>query len=346
MNYFIIVNGAQQGPYTIEELRQRHIDSATLVWTEGMAQWTPAWQVEDLRTLFNGNADNGLDGIPTPPPMPGDMNGTGYNNAAGNAFAAGNAQYAQGPTQATAANQQGTKPAKKSMKVGTWILAAVVALLLVMAMTNPSRDAHKQTVKQNITNGVEKGLSQSEGESSDNPFQAFGTAMIKALATPFVNAAIDNMLQYHNYLFWSTTTIDLPDTDSDSVIKAKSVRTSLGIFGKVFTSDEDDVAKAISNVVNDGNSTSDQSAVTDNTDDNTDAPSATDNVDDNTDDFASQVTDSVLSIGTKVGKNVAKQVGHKVGQQIKKEIRQNTDSTTASGLNKIVDAVESFLKGL
>ena len=44
MNYFIIVNDTQQGPYTIEELRQRHIDASTLVWAEGMAQWTPAWQ--------------------------------------------------------------------------------------------------------------------------------------------------------------------------------------------------------------------------------------------------------------------------------------------------------------
>lgn len=59
MNYFIIVNDAQQGPYTIEELRQRHIDTSTLVWAEGMAQWTPAWQVEELKTLFNGATDNG-----------------------------------------------------------------------------------------------------------------------------------------------------------------------------------------------------------------------------------------------------------------------------------------------
>ena len=31
MNYFIIVNDAQQGPYTIDELRQRHITQETLV---------------------------------------------------------------------------------------------------------------------------------------------------------------------------------------------------------------------------------------------------------------------------------------------------------------------------
>lgn len=63
MNYFIIVNDTQQGPYTIEELRQRHIDASTLVWAEGMAQWTPAWQVEELKTLSTPR----LAMAPTPP---------------------------------------------------------------------------------------------------------------------------------------------------------------------------------------------------------------------------------------------------------------------------------------
>ena len=77
MNYFIIVNDTQQGPYTIEELRQRHIDASTLVWAEGMAQWTPAWQVEELKTLFNATTGNGANATPTPPPMPGTQDGAG-----------------------------------------------------------------------------------------------------------------------------------------------------------------------------------------------------------------------------------------------------------------------------
>ena len=52
MNYYIFVNNEQQGPYTLEELRARHIASDTLVWREGMAQWTAAWQVDELRQLF------------------------------------------------------------------------------------------------------------------------------------------------------------------------------------------------------------------------------------------------------------------------------------------------------
>lgn len=323
MNYFIIVNDAQQGPYTIEELRQRHIDASTLVWAEGMAQWTPAWQVEELKTLFNESTDNGSDATTTPPPMPGNTN---------------TADNTQGIAQETTTNVQETRPAKKTMKIWTWIGAAAVALLIIMAVTNPSRDEHKQVVKENITNGLEKGLH--DGDNANNPLKAFGFAMVKAFAKPFVNSALDNMLQYHNYLFWSTTTIELPDSDSDASSTTKTIRTSLGIFGKVFTSDEDDIAKAISKIVNDDSDVSTHS--TDN-DYNDDATSA-DNDEDN--DFASQVSDSVVSISSKVGKNVAKKVSHEVSQELKREIKQNTDSTTASGLGKIVDAVENFLKSL
>ncbi len=332
MNYFIIVNGAQQGPYTIEELRQRHIDSSTLVWTEGMAQWTPAWQVEELKTLFNDDLDNGPEGIPTPPPMPG------------NAYGTNDTQQAQSYTQGTTMNIQEPHTPRKTMKTWTWIGAAAVALMIGMAVTNPSRDEHRQVVKENISNGIEKGLGDSNEDSGSNPFKAFGSAMLKAFATPLVNMALDNMLQYHNYLLWSTTSIELPDSEASA--KPKTVRTSLGIFGKVFTSDEDDIAKAITKIMNEDSSSATQPSIVDDNDDTTSDNNGDNNDDINSDDFASQVTDSVLSIGGKVGKSVAKQVGHEVSRELKKEIRQNTDSTTASGLGKIVDAVESFLKGL
>ena len=55
MNYFIVDNGQQAGPYTIDELVKRGLNSDTLVWAEGMTDWTPAWQVEELKTIFMHN---------------------------------------------------------------------------------------------------------------------------------------------------------------------------------------------------------------------------------------------------------------------------------------------------
>ena len=278
MNYFINVNGEKQGPYTVEERRQRHSDSNTLVWTDGMPQWLPAGQVEELKPLF------------------------GQDSA-------------------------------KAKKVWKWVGIAAVGLLLIMAISNPSRDEHKQVIMQHVTNGIEQGL---EGNNdTDDPFKIFGTAVLKAMATPVVNGAIDNMLQYHNYLFWSTTTIALPDSNA--------VRTSLGLFGKVFTSDEATIADAVAKAV--GDNGDDQSTATEEDTYDNNGGNGESNVSDGTD-VASQVTDSVMSIGSRVGRKVASNVSRKVSSQIKKEISENTDSTTASGIDKIIDAVESMLKGL
>lgn len=44
MRYFIYADNRQQGPFSVSELMERGLSSETLVWAEGMEQWTPAWQ--------------------------------------------------------------------------------------------------------------------------------------------------------------------------------------------------------------------------------------------------------------------------------------------------------------
>lgn len=63
--YFVALNGQQTGPFVMDEL-QRQVQSgqltrATLVWTQGMAQWAPAAEVAELAPLF----------AHLPPPLPG-----------------------------------------------------------------------------------------------------------------------------------------------------------------------------------------------------------------------------------------------------------------------------------
>ena len=53
MEYFIIDNNGQQaGPFSQDQLVQKAISPETLVWKQGMADWTPAWKVEELRTVL------------------------------------------------------------------------------------------------------------------------------------------------------------------------------------------------------------------------------------------------------------------------------------------------------
>lgn len=54
--YYYKEGNQQNGPVSIEELKAARIDSGTLVWTEGVEEWMPAGQLEELSFL--------------PPPLP------------------------------------------------------------------------------------------------------------------------------------------------------------------------------------------------------------------------------------------------------------------------------------
>ena len=63
MEFFIIDrNGQQAGPFSFDQLVQKGISPETLVWKQDMADWTPAWKVENLRAVLE-EAGSGLDKI-------------------------------------------------------------------------------------------------------------------------------------------------------------------------------------------------------------------------------------------------------------------------------------------
>ncbi len=65
--YYTAVNGAQSGPYGIQQLaqlaQQGQLKADTMVWTQGMAGWAPAASVQALSQLLASNT-------PPPPPPP------------------------------------------------------------------------------------------------------------------------------------------------------------------------------------------------------------------------------------------------------------------------------------
>lgn len=52
MQYYIILNGSQLGPYSKEELSLQGITSETLVWHEGLPEWVKANTVPELSDLL------------------------------------------------------------------------------------------------------------------------------------------------------------------------------------------------------------------------------------------------------------------------------------------------------
>jgi uncharacterized RDD family membrane protein YckC len=58
--FYIAVNGQQTGPFTIDDLKAKNIQRDTLVWTEGLDNWTKAEHISLLKHVLRA----------TPPPLP------------------------------------------------------------------------------------------------------------------------------------------------------------------------------------------------------------------------------------------------------------------------------------
>jgi hypothetical protein len=65
VQFYAAIDGQQVGPLGMDQLRQQaaagQITPQTLVWKQGMANWTPAGQVMELNSVFGA----------APPPIPG-----------------------------------------------------------------------------------------------------------------------------------------------------------------------------------------------------------------------------------------------------------------------------------
>ena len=208
MNYFIVDNGQQAGPYTIDELVKRGLNSDTLVWAEGMTDWTPAWQVEELKNYLYGQQ--------TPPPPP-------TNPAPQSAYVQPEYEPAPEPTP--------EKPKKKGKGCGTtmlWIgLAIILFAAILLGTTCPDRNKHQEVIQENITSA----LTQTVNDALPLPKQirqmtgALGGSMIANLVEPLLNS----VLVYHNYIFFSTTTIEFRGEEhTASADLAKSISEGFG----------------------------------------------------------------------------------------------------------------------
>ncbi|GAB5527225.1 MAG: hypothetical protein Roseis2KO_50970 [Roseivirga sp.] len=58
--YFYSEGTIKHGPYTLSELQEKGITADTLIWYDGLEQWTAAGELEELTELLSS----------TPPPVP------------------------------------------------------------------------------------------------------------------------------------------------------------------------------------------------------------------------------------------------------------------------------------
>lgn len=306
MNFFILVNDIQQGPFSIDELRLRGITQDTLVWAEGMAQWAPAWQVEALRPLLHATGQQ-------PGPQP--------------------SQYAQ--------QFQPAPPPPPKKKKGRGCIVALVAVAVIafiLALTNPGLAEHRKAIAIRIdeTSTTIEGIEDPDIKMVANLVTGIGNGLLKGMMQEFV----DENLEYHNYIFFSTTTLH-------NSLLTQDVRCSVGCLGYVYAVDLAKMVKKFLQEQINGNSDKGDDNGGDNYDDDNNIDNDNNN---NNDDNAYGNDGTGSSPGTDAGSKVdslthrvASGITHHIAKEVKRQVRQGTDSSTASGISNIIDEIVKLI---
>lgn len=330
MNYFIIVNDQQQGPFTIDELKLRGIAPDTLVWAEGMPQWTPALQVDELKTIFQNEA-GGNTATPPPPPLDAARPLPQQPQSTPDSQAETVRQVLE--VQAEERKREAEERKKRRRRNCRIAAAAAVVLLFILALTNPGEAEHRKAILNRIDTTTE------QIDDIDNPTLRSIAKAMTSIGGRAVNEAlktmIDDHLEYHNYLFFSTTTLH-------SALLDKDMRCSTGWLGHVSASDISDITTQIVleeiTKSNGGGLKTDPSSLSD-----------SDNAKTSEEQITNLITKAVKQSGVSVDsltKKVSDHIADEVSQQVKKEVTENTDSSTASGVSKVINQIISFLKSL
>lgn len=327
MEYFIIDNNGQQaGPFSQDQLVQKAISPETLVWKQGMADWTPAWKVEELKTVLEAveanktNATNQQENQEPQQQTFEQAQQQAYQQAQQQAYQQG---FQQGAAMNTNFQQQPKK--RKSHMAMKLIIGLIVFIIAVFAVSNPGADAHKEKVRTEVGKAIEKATSTSD----NNFFSQALRSVAKMMAGSVMDEAMNQLFEYHNYFVCSKGTVEF---------NGKQHTVSFGILGTVYTMNADDMVKALEGADNLQFEEMDSSS----SDDTSSIDEATSSSDD---------TSADEGFGTKVQKRLEDKANQamdkaadKVGKKIEEKINQKLDEATdSSKVEKLIDKILEFL---
>ncbi len=327
MEYFIIDNNGQQaGPFSQDQLVQKAISPETLVWKQGMADWTPAWKVEELRIVLEAveankpNSTNQQENQEPQQQTSEQAQQQAYQQAQQQAYQQG---FQQGA--AMNANFQQQPKKRKSHMAMKLIIGLIVFIIAVFAVSNPEADAHKEKVRTEVGKAIEKATS-----TSDNNFftQAL-RSVAKMMAGSVMDEAMNQLFEYHNYIVCSKGTVEF---------NGKQHTVSFGILGTVYTMNADDMVKALEGADNLQLEEMDSSS----SDDTSSIDEATSSSDDTSADegFGAKVQKRLEDKANQAMDKAADKVGKKIEEKINQKLDEATDS---SKVEKLIDKILEFL---
>ena len=327
MEYFIIDNNGQQaGPFSQDQLVQKAISPETLVWKQGMADWTPAWKVEELKTVLEAveanktNATNQQENQEPQQQTFEQAQQQAYQQAQQQAYQQG---FQQGATMNANFQQQPKK--RKSHMAMKLIIGLIVFIIAVFAVSNPGADAHKEKVRTEVGKAIEKATSTSD----NNFFSQALRSVAKMMAGSVMDEAMNQLFEYHNYIVCSKGTVEF---------NGKQHTVSFGILGTVYTMNADDMVKALEGADNlqleEMNSSS--------SDDTSSIDEATSSSDDTSADegFGAKVQKRLEDKANQTMDKAADKVGKKIEEKINQKLDEATDS---SKVEKLIDKILEFL---
>lgn len=344
MEFFIIDrNGQQAGPFSFDQLVQKGISPETLVWKQGMADWTPAWKVEDLRAVLeaveanqsNRNAQK-QEGVFQ---QQGAKQQQSFQQRAKqqqdyqkaqqqNYQKAQQEAYQQGFQQGAAMNSNfQQQPKKKTSHFAIkMVIGLIIFILAIFAITNPSADAHKEKVRTEASKAVEKAV----GSTDNNFFSQALRSVAKMMAGSMMDEAMNQLFEYHNYIVCSTGSVEF---------NGKPHTVSFGILGNVYTMNADDMVKALESADNLHIEESDSNVSSDTP--NMDGSDSEANVNED------QADSDEGSLSTRMQKKLEEKANQafdkaadKVSKKVEEKINQKLEETTdSSSIEKIIDKI-------
>lgn len=332
MEFFIIDrNGQQAGPFSFDQLVQKGISPETLVWKQGMADWTPAWKVEDLRAVLeaieanqsNQNAQK-QEGV-----QQGFQQGANQQQAQQQDYQKAQQEaYQQGFQQGAAmhSNFQQQPKKKTSHFAIKMVIGLIIFILAIFAITNPSADAHKEKVRTEASKAVEKAV----GSTDNNFFSQTLRSVAKMMAGSMMDEAMNQLFEYHNYIVCSTGSVEF---------NGKPHTVSFGILGNVYTMNADDMVKALESADNLHIEESESNVSSDNP--NMDGSDSEANVNED------QADSDEGSLSTRMQKKLEEKANQafdkaadKVSKKVEEKINQKLEETTdSSSIEKIIDKI-------
>lgn len=328
MEFFIIDrNGQQAGPFSFDQLVQKGISPETLVWKQGMADWTPAWKVEELKAVLEAAEANQSnqniqkqEGV-----QQGFQQGANqqqdYQKAQQEAYQQG---FQQGAAMHSNFQQQPKK--KTSHFAMKMVIGLIIFILAIFAITNPSADAHKEKVRTEASKAVEKAV----GSTDNNFFSQALRSVAKMMAGSMMDEAMNQLFEYHNYIVCSTGSVEF---------NGKPHTVSFGILGNVYTMNADDMVKALESADNlhIEESESNVSSDTPNMDgSDSEANVNEDQADSDEGSLSTRMQKKLEEKANQAFDKAADKVSKKVEEKINQKLEETTDS---SSIEKIIDKI-------